>query len=910
MTASSSPSQPSLSPEHQRLQEASEGIRHWRRWGPYLSERQWGTVREDDSADGNAWDAFSHDQARSRAYRWGEDGLAGICDDRQQLCFALALWNGRDPILKERLFGLTNSEGNHGEDVKEYYYYLDSTPTHSYMRCLYKYPLNAYPYADLVATNRNRSRLEPEYELIDTGSFDDQHYCDIEVDYAKADQDDLLVQISIHNRSSRQADIIVLPTLWFRQTWEPGAELQGNSDHSGSTGRPLARAAAGAACDPLIEAQHPDLGIFQLHCRGASELVFTENETNRERLYGEANATPYTKCAFHRYVIEGERAAVNPLHQGSKAAALYRLSVPAGETASIRLRLAQELTDPYGDFDAVLQLRRQECEAFYETLMPPSFSSEQRRLYRQSLAGMLWSKQFYAYDVGRWLQERGVDPLERSKARTQRNGDWPHMRSADVISMPDKWEYPWFAAWDLAFHAAAFADVDLHFAKQQLSLMLSSRMMHPNGQIPAYEWNFSDVNPPVHAWATLLLYQKEASISGHGDRQWLAASFHKLLMNFTWWLNRKDVDSNNVFQGGFLGLDNIGVFDRTESAEMGGTLDQADGTAWMALYAQNMLSISVKLALEQEGYDDYVQKFLRHYLSIARAMISRTAGEAMWDEDDGFFYDVLRRRDGSSARMKIRSIVGLLPLCAVSVFEQEVIQRFPELRDQLSRFLNRHPAEPRLLHDTRLPGYGQRHLMAILDERNLRRVLAIMLDPAEFLGDHGIRSVSRRHEADPCRFTHNQQEYVVSYLPAESDSGLYGGNSNWRGPIWVPVNVMIIRALVVYFTYYGKAFQVEFPTGSGRQLNLHEVAEQLAGRLVSIFLPDQQGRRPVFGSQETFQNDPHWKDHLLFYEYFHGDNGAGIGASHQTGWTGTVASLMHLFASHDQDRALEMGMLS
>ncbi|MEB3331981.1 MAG: glucosidase, partial [Synechococcaceae cyanobacterium] len=759
-----------LTPEQGRLLEADQGLRQWRRWGPYLSERQWGTVREDDSTDGNAWDAFSHDQARSRAYRWGEDGLAGICDDRQLLCFALALWNGKDPILKERLFGLTNSEGNHGEDVKEYYYYLDSTPTHSYMRWLYKYPLNAYPYDDLVATNKERSRLEPEYELIDTGIFDDQEYCDVEVEYAKADQDDLLVQISVHNRSARRAEITVLPTLWFRRTWgDVAADV---------AERPLARAVTGAGGDPAIEALHPQLGSFSLHCRGAVELVFADNETNAERIYGRPSPSPYTKCGIHRYLIEGDQDAVNPAGLGTKASAIYRLAVPAAGTAVIRLRLGQALENPYGDFEAVLAQRRQECDTFYDALMPPALDAEQRRLFRQSMAGMLWSKQLYTYDVSSWLQERGVDPLERSQAGTLRNSDWPHMRMADVISMPDKWEYPWFAAWDLAFHADVFAWIDPQFAKQQLSLMLSSRYLHPNGQIPAYEWNFGDVNPPVHAWATLAVYQRDAGLTGQPDRQWLASSFHKLAMNFTWWLNRKDVDGNNVFRGGFLGLDNIGVFDRTESSQMGGTLDQADATAWMALYAQNMLRMAVELAMEDEDYEDYVQKFLMHHLSIAEAMTSRCGGESMWDDDDGFFYDVLRRQDGSSARMKIRSIVGLLPLCAVSLFNQEVIERFPELGKELSRFLDRHQERPRLLHDTRQPGHRQRHLMAMLDEHNLRRMLAIMLDPDEFLGEHGIRSISRRHESDPCRFVHNQQEYVVRYLPAESDSGLFGGNSN------------------------------------------------------------------------------------------------------------------------------------
>ena len=897
MTEALASSLNTLSAEHQRLEEANNGQKPWRRWGPYLSERQWGTVREDDSPDGNAWESFSHDQARSRAYQWGEDGLAGISDDRQLLCFALALWNGKDPILKERLFGLTNSEGNHGEDVKEYYYYLDSTPTHSYMRYLYKYPLNAYPYDDLVAINKARSRYEQEYELIDTGIFDNNEYCDVEVEYAKADPEDLLIQITVHNRSAQTAKLVVLPTLWFRNTWD-----QGNS------AKPAIKA------DPeqtRLHATHPELGDFSLHCRGADELVFTENETNAELLFQRPNQSPYTKCGIHRYVVHGETAAVNPAQQGSKAAAIYNLTIGAHASSTIQLRLTKATSqtqknaaDP--DFDRILDQRKQDCDDFYARVMPAGLGTEQQLVFRQAMAGMLWSKQFYNYDIASWLQQRGVDPLAGDQAQDFRNKQWHHMNNCDVISMPDKWEYPWYAAWDLAFHANTFAFIDPSFAKQQLSLMLSSQYLHPNGQIPAYEWNFGDVNPPVHAWATYHTYLTDKALSGQADFQWLKQSFHKLLINFTWWLNRKDAQGNNVFQGGFLGLDNIGIFDRTESPEMGGSLEQADGTAWMAFYAQTMVRIAVELAKKDETYSDYPAKFVRHFLAIATAMTNRNASASMWDEADGFFYDVFRKSDGSSTRLKVRSMVGLIPLCAVHVFEPDVMEqcKLDELLDQLRA---RYPGKPFSHHDLRLQGHAGRHMMSALDETNLRRVLTIMLDPDEFLGEHGIRSISKRHERNPYQFVHNQQDYVVQYLPAESDSGLFGGNSNWRGPIWMPVNVMIIRALLVYFTYYGNNFKVEFPTGSGQMMNLYEVAEQLAHRLVSIFTRNAEGLRPVFGSQQTFQHDPHWKDHLLFYEYFHGDNGAGIGASHQTGWSGLVVNLIYYFAANTQEIRLAQG---
>jgi len=899
MTDVPAPSLDTLTAEHQRLADANKGLKPWRRWGPYLSERQWGTVREDDSPDGNAWESFSHDQARSRAYQWGEDGLAGISDDRQLLCFALAFWNGKDPILKERLFGLTNSEGNHGEDVKEYYYYLDSTPTHSYMRYLYKYPLNAYPYDDLVTTNKARSRFEQEYELIDTGIFDTNEYCDVEVVYAKADPEDLLIQITVHNRSELTATLAVLPTLWFRNTWG-----QGNSP------KPLIKA------DPTqtgLHASHLELGDFSLHCNGADELVFTENETNTELLFQQPNPSPYTKCGINRYVVHGETAAVNPAQQGTKAAAIYNLTIGGHASSTIQLRLTKSTPTIQADatgqtFDSILDQRKQDCDDFYSKVMPAGLSTEQQLVFRQAMAGMLWSKQFYNYDIAPWLQQRGIDPLEADQAQSFRNKQWHHMNNCDVISMPDKWEYPWYAAWDLAFHTTTLTYIDPSFAKQQLSLMLSSKYLHPNGQIPAYEWNFGDVNPPVHAWATYHTYLTDKVLSGQADLQWLKRSFHKLLLNFTWWINRKDANGNNVFQGGFLGLDNIGIFDRTESPVMGGSLEQADGTAWMAFYAQTMVQIAVELAKKDDTYYEYPAKFMSHFLAIATAMTSRNASASMWDEADGFFYDVFRKSDGSSTRLKVRSMVGLIPLCAVQVFEPDVLERY-KLGDLLPQLRDRYPDQPDSFHDIRLQGHAGRHLMSALDETNLRRVLTIMLDPDEFLGDHGIRSISKRHESDPYRFSHNQQDYVVQYLPAESDSGLFGGNSNWRGPIWMPVNFMIIRALLIYFTYYGNNFKIEFPTGSGQTMNLYEVAEQLAHRLASIFTRNADGLRPVFGSQKIFQHDPHWKDHLLFYEYFHGDNGAGIGASHQTGWSGLVANLIHLFAANTQESRLAEGAI-
>jgi hypothetical protein len=890
-----------MTAESERLQEAAQQKVPWRRWGPYLSERQWGTVREDYSEGGNAWDYFSHDQARSRAYRWGEDGLAGISDDHQQLCFALALWNGKDPILKERLFGLTNSEGNHGEDVKEYYFYLDSTPTHSYMKYLYKYPQPAYPYGDLIENNHRRGRKAFEYELLDTGVFDEDRYFDVFVEYAKGSPEDILIQITVWNRGPEAAAVHVLPTAWFRNTWSWG----------GTSRRPQLRQADGVGDVSVIELVHHELGTRYLHCDGKPPVLFTENETNTQRLFGVPNRTPYVKDGINNYVVQGEEDAVNRALVGTKAAPHYSIVVGAGESCSIRLWLSERGAgegNPFGaGFDQLLMQRRREADEYYSAITPASLGRDEANVYRQALAGMLWSKQFYYYDVDRWLEERGSDPFKAWRKVAPRNDQWHHMYNGDVLSMPDKWEYPWYAAWDLAFHVLAFTLVDPDFGKQQLKLMLRERYMHPNGQIPAYEWNFGDVNPPVHAWATMFTYNLEKAQKGEGDRDWLKTCFQKLLLNFTWWVNRKDRFGRNVFEGGFLGLDNIGVFDRSAPLPTGGYLEQADGTAWMALYCQNMVEISAELAMTDPAYGEMAVKFVEHFFWIAGAMAHLGGETEMWDEEDGFYYDVLRLPGGQSQRLKVRSMVGLLPLCAVTVFEGELIAKYPELGERIHWFLAARPEICAAIHDPRKRGQGGRVLSSILDESKLRRVLSRMLDEKEFLSPYGIRSLSRYHADHPYIIHAGGQEYRVSYLPAESDTGMFGGNSNWRGPIWMPVNVLIIRALLHYYVYYGDDFTVECPTGSGRHLTLFQVAEEIAQRLASIFLRDKEGRRPVYGGTEKFQNDPHWRNCVLFYEYFHGDNGAGLGASHQTGWTGTVARLLHLFATLTPEVLLEGG---
>lgn len=894
-----------MTAEHDRLEEARTQEAPWKKWGPYLSERQWGTVREDYSEGGDAWNYFSHDQARSRAYRWGEDGLAGISDDQQRLCFALALWNGKDPILKERAFGLTNSESNHGEDVKEYYFYLDSTPTHSYMKYLYKYPQAVFPYSDLVETSRRRGRNEMEYELLDTGVFDQNRYFDVFVEYAKEGPEDILIQISAHNRGAEPAELHILPTLWFRNQW---------SWH-GIPDRPALREVS-TPTRRIVEAADPVLGPCYLYCDGASSLLFTENETNTQRIFGVPNRTPYVKDSIDSYVVHGQQDAVNPEKKGTKVAAHYRVVVKPGEAQVVRLRLAKVAPaavgngrdgDPFRHFDETFATRRREADEFYATVVPKSLNADEANVMRQALAGMMWSKQFYHYDVDRWLEERGSDPFKATRKAAPRNDHWHHMYNGDVISMPDKWEYPWYAAWDLAFHVIALTLVDSDFGKSQLKLMLKERYMHPNGQIPAYEWNFGDVNPPVHAWSTIFAYTLEKVKTGVADRDWLKAGFQKLLLNFTWWVNRKDRTGRNIFEGGFLGLDNIGVFDRSAPLPTGGYLEQADGTAWMALFCQNMLEIAAELAQTDVDYADMALKFVEHFLWIASSM-SHLGGETgMWDEEDGFFYDVLRLPNGQSQRLKVRSMVGLLPFCAATSFAGGMLAKYPDVGERYKWFLATRPELRQAIHDPLKPGANGRFLGAILDETKLRRVLTKMLDEDEFLSPYGIRSLSRYHADHPYVIHAGGQEYRVSYLPAESDTGMFGGNSNWRGPIWMPVNALIIRALLQYYAYYGNDFKIECPTGSGRLMNLYHVAEEISRRLTSMFLKDQNGRRPVFGGSQKFQEDPHWRDCPLFYEYFHGDNGAGLGASHQTGWTGVVARLMHLFATTTAEQVLALG---
>jgi hypothetical protein len=888
-----------MTAEQNRLEEAREEKALWKRWGPYLSERQWGTVREDYSEGGNAWDYFSHDQSRSRAYRWGEDGLAGISDDQQRLCFALALWNGKDPILKERLFGLTNGESNHGEDVKEYYFYLDSTPTHSYMKFLYKYPQAAYPYANLIETSRRRSRQEFEYELLDTGVFDQDRYFDVFVEYAKESPEDILIQITVHNRGPEAAELHVLPTLWFRNDWS----WQGNPD------RPTLQALPGKR--RIIKAIHAKLGERYLSCEGDAPLLFAENETNMQRIFGVPNRSPYVKDSINNYVVHGQNDAVNPEQKGTKAAAHYRLTVKPGACETVRLRLSEAMPrgagDPFADFDDALEIRHKEADEFYDTVIPRSLNADQANVMRQALAGMLWSKQFYHYDVDKWLEERGSDPFKANRKQAPRNDGWHHMYNGDIISMPDKWEYPWYAAWDLAFHVLPLTLVDPDFGKQQLKLMLRERYMHPNGQIPAYEWNFGDVNPPVHAWSTIFTYRLDQAKKGEGDKDWLKANFQKLLLNFTWWVNRKDRNGRNVFEGGFLGLDNIGVFDRSAPLPTGGYLEQADGTAWMALFCQNMLEIAVELAMTDADYAEMALKFVEHYLWIASSMARLGGDTGMWDDEDGFFYDVLRLPNGQAQRLKVRSMVGLLPLCAATTFDGQAAAKYPEMAERMRHFLEARPEILAAIHDPMKTGVAGRRLASIIDENKLRRVLSKMLDEKEFLSDFGIRALSRYHADHPYVFWAGGQEYRVSYLPAESDTGMFGGNSNWRGPIWMPVNTLIIRALLQYYGYYGNDFTVECPTGSGRQMNLYQVAEEISRRLANIFLKDKDGRRPVYGGARKFQEDPHWRDCLQFFEYFHGDNGAGLGANHQTGWTGVIARLMHLFATMKPEAILQGG---
>ncbi|PSN15093.1 glucosidase [filamentous cyanobacterium CCT1] len=896
-----------MSAEANRLAENRAKIAPWQKWGPYLSERQWGTVREDYSADGNAWDYFPHDQARSRAYRWGEDGIGGITDDHNLLCFALALWNGNDPILKERLFGLTNSQGNHGEDVKEYYFYLDSTPTHSYMKYLYKYPQAAYPYQDLVETNAHRSRYELEYELLDTGIFEGDRYFDVFVEYAKADAEDVLIQISVANRGPEAAPLHLLPTLWFRNTWswretgeKPLLKALGNGAVQASITNP-------ALTDLITD--------YYFYCDAGVPLLFTENETNAERVFGQPNSSPYVKDGINNCVVDGKTDLVNLDGVGTKVAPHYQLTVGAGETVVVKLRLTKSSPEQVGEplsayFDEQFAARLREADEFYATVIPPAVQADPDRanVMRQALAGMMWTKQYFYYDLDLWLRERGVTPwtptIDKSRVR---NSEWFHMMNDDIVSMPDKWEYPWYAAWDLAFHVIPISLIDPDFAKDQLMLMLREDYLHPNGQIPAYEWNFGDVNPPVHAFATWEIYVRDRERNGgDGDLEFLKYAFSKLLINFTWWVNRKDEGGNNLFEGGFLGLDNIGVFDRSSPLPTGGRLEQADGTAWMVFFSQRMFQIAIELALHDSLYEDLAIKFFEHTMWIAGAM-DRIGihQDELWDEEDGFFYDVLRLPDGNSTRLKVRSLVGLLSLMAVAVFPREAFDKLPRFRERAFKFIDRHPE---LINNVHLPnqyGVRDRLMLSILNEDKLRKVLSRMLDEGEFLSNYGIRSLSRTHLENPYVFYHAGQEYKVGYVPGDSTSGMFGGNSNWRGPIWMPVNLLLIRALLQLYSYYGDSFKMEYPTGSGDHKTLFEITQCISERLVSIFTKDENGRRPVYGGAEKFQSDPHWQDLILFYEYFHGDDGSGIGASHQTGWTGCIARVIQALGYFTPETVLD-----
>jgi hypothetical protein len=899
------PTQPTneLNAEQTRLQEDREGRAPWKKWGPYLSERQWGTVREDYSSNGDAWNYFTHDAAQYRAYRWGEDGLAGISDDRQLLCFALALWNGRDPILKERPFGLSNSEGNHGEDVKEYYFYLDCTPTHSYMKYLYKYPQAAYPYQTIIESNRTRDKQAPEYELLDTGIFDQDRYFDVFVEYAKAEPEDILIQITVCNRGPEPAEIHVLPTLWFRNTWSWGHKDEKPELKMLSAGMDLR----------AVSARHRLLGERFLYCEGLAELLFTENETNTQRAFNQPNRQPYCKDGIIHCVVHGDRNTVNPELHGTKVSADYRLAVPANGSQTVRLRLTDQPFDrlqaPFGDaFAATFTARQAEADAFYEGITSKALTRDEAQVMRQALAGMLWSKQYFYYDLAEWLREHGDKPEEGVRAQV-RNKDWFHMYNADVISMPDKWEYPWFAVWDLAFHTIPLSVVDVDFAKEQLRLFLGHHYLHPNGQMPAYEWNFSDVNPPVHPWAVWTVYTYEKQLREHGDLAFLKFCFEKLTLNFTWWVNRKDVDGNNVFSGGFLGLDNIGVFDRSKPLPTGGYLQQSDGTAWMGFYASVMLQIAVELAVEDDPhYEAMALKYFEHFLWIASAMDNLSyTGVKLWDHEDGIYYDVLRFPDGDGVRLKVRSLVGLLPLTAVTVLPADLRERLPRFFDGAQWFLERHPYTAATVTVPLEVGAGGSRILSLVNQDKLRRMLGHMLNENEFLSPYGIRSVSRHHAEHPYVFSAGGQDYRIAYVPGDSDSGMFGGNSNWRGPIWMPMQLMLIRGLINQYAHLGNNFKVECPVGSGRQMNLLEVSQEIARRLSRLFLPNHEGRRPAHGTHSRW-SDQHWRDHILFNEYFHGETGAGVGATHQTGWTGVIAFLIQTLTSVDAEKVLESGM--
>jgi hypothetical protein len=886
--------------EHRRLAENHAGRKHWKRWGPYLSERQWGTVREDYSPGGTAWEYFPHDHARSRAYRWGEDGLAGFSDHQSRLCLSLALWNGKDPILKERLFGLTNSQGNHGEDVKELYYYLDATPTHSYLKMLYKYPQREYPYCQLIEESQRRETncCQPEYELLDTGILDDDRYWDVFVEYAKADASDILMRITVHNRGPEAATVHLLPQLWFRNTWS-----WDNSE------KPVLRAEK----DGSVSARHGQLGEFRLDCDAKPEWLFCDNETNVRRLYEQNDASGFFKDAFHEYVVSGNKTAVNPQQAGTKAAAHYTLTVPAQGSREIRLRLAspseKSAPSPFSDFDAVFSQRLREADEFYGEMQKDLHDEDARRVQRQAFAGMIWSKQFYYYDIRDWLRGDPVMPPPPPERKQGRNSDWQHLNNADIISMPDKWEYPWYAAWDLAFHCIPFALVDAEFAKHQLVLLTREWYMHPNGQLPAYEWAFGDVNPPVHGWAAWRVFQidrkqrREKNPDDSGDLAFLERVFHKLMINFTWWVNRKDAQGRNIFQGGFLGLDNIGVFDRSAPLPNGGFIDQADGTSWMAMYSLNLLRIALELARHNKVYEDIATKFFEHFLGIAAAINGEEDGMGLWDNEDEFYYDQLRTPGGREIPLKLRSMVGLIPLFAVETLEPELMKELPEFAGRLKWVLDHRPGLAKLVSHWDEYGVGERRLLSLLRGHRMKCLLRRMLDETEFLSDYGVRALSKVHERNPFRITIGGTEYEVTYWPAESESNLFGGNSNWRGPLWMPVNFLIIESLQKFHHYYGDDFKVECPTGSGKFITINEVANELSRRFSKLFLKGDDGQRPVLKYHPKLAGDPHFKDYVLFHEYFHGDTGRGVGASHQTGWTGLVAKLLQPRgdASHPDD---------
>jgi hypothetical protein len=854
----------------------------WKKWGPYLTERQWGTVREDYSNNGDAWNSISHDMARSKAYRWGEEGIAGISDNKQIIAFALGFWNHEDYILKERFFGLTGNESNHGEDVKELYYYLDSSPTHSYMKMLYKYPQKAYPYKQLIEESKKRSRSESEYELLDTGIFDDNEYFDIFIEYAKSDEQDILIKITAHNRSEKDAPLTILPTIWFRNTWCWGYE--------DFKYKPILTGVSKS----IIEADHKNLGHFRLYCENADELLFCDNETNYKRLHDFANDTAYCKDGINDYVVSGDKTAVNPNKIGTKASAQYAKIVKAGESVTVKLRFSDHtISEPFGGFDDIFDKRIRENNQFYNEVQKDVKDEELRTIQRQAYSGMLWTKQWYYYNVNEWIAGDPAMPKPNEYRKYGRNAGWRHMYTSNILSMPDKWEYPWFAAWDLAFHTLPLARVDPDFAKRQLAVVLREYYMHPNGQIPAYEWSFSDVNPPVHAWATWKVYEIDKEINGKGDIVFLERIFHKLLLNFTWWVNLKDEGGNNVFGGGFLGMDNIGVFDRSATLPTGGHLEQADGTGWMAMYSLNMLRIACEIAIERPVYQDMASKFFEHFLHIAEAM-QALGGEKinLWDEEDQFYYDMLNLPDGNSRLLKIRSMVGLIPLFAVEVLTPEMLEKLPDFKRRVEWVLANRPDLANLISRWYQPGKGENRLLSILRGHRMKMILKRMFDETEFLSEHGIRSMSKFHLKNPFEFRVNGDVFSVDYTPAESTGSMFGGNSNWRGPIWMPMNFLLVDSLMKFSQYYGNDYEVEYPTDSGQMVSIREAALSLSERLIKLFTQDATGRRPTYENYEKQQSDPHFKDLMLFHEYFDGDTGKGLGASHQTGWTGLVAELI------------------